>query len=456
MLSPTTTYIIHTLASNVVSENLINDNRIEVDFVNNIITNLSLVRNMKEQIEDDGSFISSFCRTSHTIDRTLAVINSYKKGYFESILDKIKTDIVLVTCWNSFSIPFIRFLLDNGKKVVIGGVLCNSYPFEHIRNLIGNTNNLMIVRGFVDLTTDLYSLIEKWKDVEITNNDFKTMWYATKDHIKDNINIARTIKGNQIFYTVVFNNGCWYKKCTFCNIEDQCEINFIRDIDKDTLVEYILQNLREYKTKGLYINNPYLIFTDKVKYVLGRLRQEGIEIAIQTGITLLNNKRYIDNLNRYTTEIRVGLESCSDFSLAYINKGYGWKEIKESTDTITKNLAKHVKIRYLYIMDLAEKNREGVLENYRRLDTLEERFKDFDFLWFPRNLHIFKDAQIHKNKDFIKITQNSPNVSGIWTVYNYLSKFFEVNIPESVVVPFERYDDSGKLLPSDYYIRRMH
>jgi hypothetical protein len=62
--------------------------------------------------------------------------------------------------------------------VIIGGSLLNSYTFQEIRDIVfliaekKYMKNLMIVKGYVDLTTDLYKMVREWKDVEITENDF--------------------------------------------------------------------------------------------------------------------------------------------------------------------------------------------------------------------------------------------------------------------------------------------
>ena len=280
------------------------------------------------------------------------------------------------------------------------------------------------------------------------------MWDATKDHVKKQISMIKTFKGKEsigIFYIVMFDNSCWYKKCTFCNVENHKIINTIKGVDKDKVFESLLLNLEQYKTRNLYIGDPFFVFTDDKKYILERLRNRGIRVAIATGIQSLMNREYIDNLNRYVNEIRVGIESCSDFSLSYINKGYGWNDIQHAMSNIINHLSKGIYHRWLYIADLAERNKAGVIENYRRLDYMQSTFRKagFDFDWIPRHLIIFPSTEVSKNTEYIRITKNNPNVSGIWAVYNHMKQYFDVNISESLVIPFERYDESGKLLPSD-------
>jgi len=466
MLSPTTSYIIHTAASNVISENLIQDKRINPHFNNVILSIHSYVDKIRkralEVMKDDESPIATFCKYSASIERTYSVLQAYSKGYFDMICRNIKTDIVLVTCWNSFSLPFIKFLLEHNKKVVIGGVLCNSYEFSHIRESLIDIglnpsllDNLIIVKGYVDVTTDLYKIIMDWKDTEIKENDFSTIWHCRSDYIKDNLNIFRAFKQRPIWYTVVFDNSCWYNKCTFCNIDHAKRKNFIKNIEVDELINELLLNLKEYQTDLLFINDPYFIFTPRNKYILNKLKENGIKTAIQTGINLLRNKKYLKNINNYIDELRIGLESCSDFALSYINKGYDWNGVIESINMMRDELSSDVMLRYLYIMDLAETSKDSVLQNYNRMVQVKEMLveKRFDFAFFPRNLHMFKDIDIQETTKYIKLSENSDRVSGIWKVYNYLEKHgFEVNVPEDIVLPYERCDEYGDFLPSDYEI----
>lgn len=466
MLSPTTSYIIHTAASNIISENLIRDDRIEVQFDNRILSIFSHVKKLRQlaidKMSDNDSPVATFCKYSSSIERTYSVLKAYSTGYFESILKNIQSDIILVTCWNSFSLPFIKFLLNNNKRVVIGGVLCNSYSFDHIRASlisIGTPNelmkNLIIVKGYVDLTTDIYKIIKEWKDVTIKENAFETMWECSSDYIKKSLMVLKLIRPRPFWYTVVFDNSCWYKKCTFCNIDKIKKIDFIENISVDNLYNNLIRNLNEYETDQLFINDPYFTFDDKKRKLLGKLRSAGIKIAILTGINLLKNQNYLNDIKTYVTELRIGLESCSDFSLSYINKGYDWNDVLKAVNLMTTILPSDVMIRFLYIMDLAEINKSSVLQNYNRLLQIKDMFisKGFTFTFFPRNLHMFRDIDIEETTKYIKLLPDSKKVSGIWRVYSFLESYgFEINVPKDIVLPYQRYDNDGKVLESDYDI----
>lgn len=462
LLSPTSNYIIHTNASNVLSENLLRDERIEVHFNRTLITLVESARKLKENVKGlltDGSSISVFCKYSATIERTYSLLCSFY--FFDRIESTIKTDKVLITCWNPFSLPFIKYLLNKGYKVVIGGVLCNSYSFDFIRNLLkkigtNNLENLIIVKGYVDLTTDLYSIIKNGKDTVIEKNDFSTIWECEKDYIKQTLKIVKKYRKNPTWYTVVFNNQCWYNKCTFCNIYSSPKLNFIGSVSDETLYRNISRNMKQYKTDCLFVNDPYLVFTDKTKKLFTRLRKGGKKIAIQTGITLLKDKDYLKDINEYVDEIRIGLESCSDFSLQYINKGYRWIDVKESMNQMIKYLRKDIALRYLYIMDLVATDRRDIIRNYTKIFVLKMKLFENgfeNFLYFPRNLHLFPDVRMSKKTKFLEICSSDDNrLSGIWKIYRYLDIFINIEVPEEIVLPYKRFDMDGNVLPSDYHI----
>lgn len=463
LLSPTSNYIIHTNASNVLSENLLRDDRIEVYFNRTLITlvenGIKLKEKVKSLLSDRGSSISVFCKYSNTIERTYSLLCSFY--FFDRIESTIKTDTVLITCWNLFSLPFVKYLLNRGYKVVIGGVLCNSYPIDFIRNLLKkigtiNLENLAIVKGYVDLTTDLYSIIKNGKDVVIEKNDFSTIWECEKDYIKKTLNIVKKYRKNPTWYTVVFNNQCWYNKCTFCNVHSSPEIDFIGNISSEKLYRSISKNMKQYGTNFLFVNDPYFVFTDKTRKLFSKLRKNGKKIAIQTGVNLLKNKEYLNDVNEYIDEIRIGLESCSDFSLQYINKGYKWIDVKESMSQMIKYLRKDIALRYLYIIDLVSADRTDIIRNYTKISILKKIFFENgfeDFLYFPRNLHLFPDVRMAKKTKFLEICDSDDNrLSGIWKIYRFLDVFIDIKIPEEIVLPYKRFDMDGNVLPSDYHI----
>lgn len=455
MLSPTTPYIMHTQASNILSSNLKRDDRIEAFFNLSILSlNMGILKDRNHLIEKMGDHpLEIFLKkSSPNFLRILGAIHSNKNGFFDRVLSTIKTDIVMVTCWNIYSIPFIKFLLENGKRVVMGGSFCNSYSIEFIRSIIDH-KNLVIVKGYVGMDTDLYKIVNDWRDIEILSNDYTDMWCARNDHIKDYLNLLSKCRGlDNTYYSITFNNNCWYNKCKFCKLREGKEPNFIEHMEVEQLYDNIVKNLKSYKSKNVLVNDNYFVFNDQNKQVLKKLRRDGYKIYVLSGIISFNNKKYLEDINEYVDEIGIGLESANDFSLNYITKGYNWNDIKRSIGEMSVYLNRDKNIRYLVIADLVCEDQRGIIQNYKNMAIMKDMlhnngFERVVFSFTP--LQLFPSVGMVKETEYLKI--RNKDVSGMWYVYNYLEKIgVEINVPENIMMPFERYDINGNLLLSDF------
>ena len=454
MLSPTSPYVMHTQASNILSDNLQRDNRIDVDFNLGILTLQMEITKQKDRIinEMGNSPVEKFLKKS-TPNFLKLLGGAIASGNFDIILKTIKTEIVLVTCWNIYSIPFIKFMLNNGKRVVMGGSFCNSYDIDFIRTIV-DSENLIIVSGYVETNTDLYKIILDWKDTKIPNTDCINMWTAKNDYIKKHLKILSNVRrSDNTYYSITFNNNCWYNKCKFCKIREEKVPDFICAIEAERLYENIIENLNTYNTRKLLINDNYFLFTDKNKYVMRNLRKNGIIIYVLSGILSFNSKEYLKNINEYVDEVGMGLECANDFSLSYVNKGYTWEDIKRSIENMNRYLSKDKDIRYLSITDLVCKDKENIIENYRNLVVMKDMlngygFENINFSFTP--LQIFPSVGIAEETPFLKV-KDTENPSGMWYVYNYLKQFgLNIDVPKDLMMPFERYDINGNLLLSDF------
>lgn len=461
MLSPTTPYITHSQASNILSENLKRDERIDITFNLSILSlNMRILKEKNILIEnmEDNPFETVYKKPqmSQNFLRILGGMCSNTKEFLSHVDSTIKTDIVLITCWTIHSIPLIAYLLNSGRKVVMGGSFCNAYPTDFIRSLVPESNieNLVIVRGYVGVETDLYKIITDWKDVEIPKTDYVDMWTANGDHMKGYLNLLSKCRGlDNTFYSVTFNNNCWYNKCKFCKLRDEKQPDFIRNIDVDSLYENLIINLKSYKSKNILINDNYFIFNDKNKTILQRLRRDGYKIQVLSGIISFNSKSYLEDINEYVDGVSCGLESTVDFSLDYITKGYRWDDIKRSMENMNKYLDRDKNIRYLAIFDLVSKDQRDIVQNYTNMLSMRNTLYDYGFekVGFSATpLQLFPSVGLIEDTDHLKI-RNSNNVSGMWYAYNYLSKFdLEANMSFDHMMPFERYDINGNLLLSDF------
>ena len=464
MLSPTTPYVTHTQASNILSENLKRDQRIDPSFNMSILSLTMKILNEKnkvvERIEDGPlKYLCSKPQFTTNFLRILGGLYSNSNEFFRSVISTIKTDLVLITCWTIHSIPLIVFLLNNGKRVVMGGSLCNSYPIDVIRSLLkeaGTTSlkNIIIVKGYVGVQTDLYKIITDWKDIEIPEHDYTDMWCGSGDYIKKYLNLLTKCRDtDNTYYSATFNNNCWYNKCKFCKLREKNQPNFIREIDIDALYENIVENLITYRAKILLVNDNYFTFSEKNKAILKRLRKSGYKIKVLSGIISFMSESYLNDINHYVDEVGVGLESTSDFSLDYIIKGYKWSDIKLSVENMKKYLDRDKVIRYLVIVDLVTKNQNDIVQNYKNMAVMKNRLIEYGFekIQFSLTpLQIFPSVGIAENTKYLKM-KSSKSVSGMWYVYNRLRKAgVEVNLSEKLMMPFERYDTDGNLLLSDF------
>lgn len=471
MLTPTTTYIVHTQASSIMAENLMNDSRLNVRFNVDILTfNFNIVKEKNRIIEEIGdnprNAFEVYCQNSRqNLLRAIASSQSNSVEFIESSIKNIKTELVLVTTWTIYNLPYVKYLLDHGKRVAMGGSFCNAYSIDRIRDVLKNMGsteeqlkNLIIVKGYIGSKTDIYKIIKDWKDIEIPNYDFLDRWESTGDYMKKYLELVKRARGGMpTYYSVTFDNNCWYNKCKFCKIRDKVQPDFIKETSAQQVYENIAQNMREYGSTHMVLYDFYFLFTEKNKEILSKLRKDGFRIFVLSGIIKLMDQRYLENVNRYVDGLSVGLESTTDFSLNYINKGYGWKEIQESMEQMRKYLDKDKIVRYLTILDLIMKDKQEIIDKYDNLVEMGDRLTGYGFEsvgFSATSLQMFPDVAIIKNTNHLKILKDNKNStsSGVWYVYDYLGKHFGIknDVVADMMMPFERYDIDGNLLKSDF------
>jgi hypothetical protein len=471
MLTPTTTYIVHTQASSIMSENLLKDDRINVDFNVGILSfNFNIVKERDRVIQEIGdnpkTSFEVYCqKNKQNLLRAIASSQSNSIGFIEESIKTIKTEIVLVTTWTIYNLPYVKYLLDYGKRVAIGGSFCNAYTTERIRSILKNMGsteqqlkNLIIVRGYIGSKTDIYKIIKDWKDLDIPNYDFLDRWDSTEDYMKKYLKLVDKARGvTQTYYSVTFDNNCWYNKCKFCKIRNEVQPDFIKEMDAQQVYENVAQNMREYGSTNIVLYDFYFLFTEKNKEIFSKLRKDGFKIFVLSGIIKLKDREYLENINRFVDGMSIGLESTTDFSLKYINKGYGWADIQKSIDQIRKYLDRDKGIRYLTIVDLVMKDKEEILEKYANIVEMGDRLGEYGFTevgFSSTSLQMFPDVAIVQDTDNLKILKdnNEDTSSGLWYIYNYLDKHFNIknDVVTEMMMPFERYDNDRNLLKSDF------
>ena len=447
----------------IMTENLKRNKKIEPYFISKFLDGRIIGEKIQDQycyiLRNDDSPISNYMKRNSL--RVTSVLYTLSDKYKNEILESIKTEYVLITCSTIFSIPLIKLLLEHDKKIVIGGSVANNESFNSIRNhfiKIGtnedNLKNLIIVSGYVDLTTDIYKIIQEWKDMKIVENDFSTFYECYEDFLNDSYKLFKNFSGYpELDFCISFKNSCWWKRCKFCDMTHENEQDFIKNSSANNIVNYIKTMTKKQQTKNIYISDPYIIFTDKVLEILDQLKD--YNITAMTGVKLLLNEEYTKNLCKYVNHIKIGLESTSDFTLKEIDKGYTYEDILIAFDNLSKYSQHDKTIYILHIFDLPSLNVEDINENYRRILKIKQNMENKGFInvyLIHGSLHLFPNSKLIDSEYITVVDRDSNDLSGIWTHYNHL-KDIGVNIPslENLVLPYQRYDINNNLLSSDFY-----
>jgi hypothetical protein len=82
-------------------------------------------------------------------------------------------------------------------------------------------------------------------------------------------------------------------------------------------------------------------------------------------------------MNNYRFTMVLGLESCSDFALTSVSKGYTYEQIKSAFDNTYQNLSRDQALVVNTIVDLPHQNVEDIKQNYDRLLTIRNLLSEF-------------------------------------------------------------------------------
>jgi len=363
-------------------------------------------------------------------------------------------------------LAFVKSLINYNKKVVVGGSSTFIYTPDEIRKILIKSGaeekkvyeNLIIVSGYVDMETDLYSIVKEWKDHVITKNNLKTIWDAKNDFMLGYTRIMSSLYRTTI--NILLASECWWGKCRFCTHKYLPCIRFDENISVDDLMNYIRRMSKKYNTRGVFFNDSYIVNTPKVVEFMTRLNNEGYEIDIYTGILLLKNPKYIEFINKCNiNKIFIGMEHTNDFSLDFIKKGYHKKQIMETVDLMAKNLNHHTKPIFFNIIDVPVENEDQIHSNWNTLLDMRHRFQKHGSICYYNFalLRNYPKTEMIENNLLRRAREDqmdSENLIGIWNIY----KFFEdcgidlSNISKEITIPVVRHFPNGKQTKSDLYI----
>ena len=458
------------LASRVLTENLLRDNRFDVHFSDAIFkaSNLALNKTSDhaEKLFNENKRLTLFNFLCFPFIRIFFSTISYKEEFLKSIKGNY---LFYSGSLVAFDLALIYYVLQNGIKVIFGGNLVFNYSIQELRRMLtvmGATEehqkNIIFVNGFVDLTTDLYKILKEWKDTSITKNDFSTFWNCERDYIQDLVSMPgreyRTFLTKRRYSdfqaTYIFDSHCWWNKCKFCTYNKFPNINTIKNSNPNIIVNSILNTLSRHRSNSIFIADSCFLFNDKTEFILKKLVENHVEIFIYSRINSLLDKNYLEKLNKYISFIKIGMESTDDFALNYIDKGYGKAEIIKAFDKIEKYLRKDIFLSINMIADLPYQSKGDFLQNIDFICKLKEHMieKGFKirFAFSSLNIVPFLKSKMIDEKFFKVTTLDDEYVAGRSMVWKYLEKLgFDSKISALYTLPYKRYDKDGKILLPD-------
>ena len=473
------------MATRIITENLLRNKNLEVDFSDTPVT--TYASNTADRLYDEimskvalrsSPNVVSFLNQKYMVYNIFYVFMA--QGYFdEYILIDPDTEYNILTCLNFCDLLILKHLLQNNKKVVLGGPLINIGMSSHfIRKFMESLGvhpsklieNLIIVSGNIDLTTDMYEIIRNWQDTAIINNDYGTVYECERDFLKDLYEDTTSVPVH-----LGFSNHCWYGKCKFCTYRELPKMNFLAGQGTSTVANSIHSLINTFGSDHIrFIDSYFRSNSAQVREILDQVKD--YHITVYTGITLLKDKGYIEFLNKYVNCLLIGLESMSDFSLRQVDKGYTGRDIEIAVDNIIKYMNRDIFLEISIILDLPCKDPEDVKTNYGKIAELKERLthEGFRVAFHMNILSVFPNLELlHTKQGLLRNSDNRSDMD-MSTGKNYIINILRkcgmdraLQLPSDCVirddknahnllygyissdVPIVRHDVNGNLLPSD-------
>ena len=473
------------MATRIITENLLRDKNLQTTFSDMPVRAFS--SNIDTELYNgilskaDSRFppnIMRFLRQKYMVNNIFYVFMA--QGYFDEFIQADTDDEYHVfTCLNFCDLLIVKDLLERNRKVVLGGPLVNiGLSPSFIRNFLKTMDvpssrlaeNLIILSGNIDLTTNLYQIIRDWKDAAITENDYGSVFDCRHDFLEDFYPDKRSIPIH-----MGFNNHCWYGKCKFCTYRELPRMNFMADRRPIEISDSIHSLMGKFGSDHIrFIDSYFSSSSLRVKEILEQIKN--YHITVYTGISMLKDRKYIEFLNRYTNCLLIGLETTSDFSLEQVDKGYTLRDIEMAVDNIVKYMDKSIFLEISLILDLPYRDAEDLKANYRRIGSLKERLtrEGFRVAFHMNILSTFPNLELLHTKE--KLLEPSENRSqmNISTGKNYIISILrecgmdkplqlprqsylqdeqnEYNLAYGYIssdIPIIRRDIHGNILPSD-------
>ena len=473
------------MATRIITENLVRNKRLETTFSDMPVKAFS--SNIDQELYDGiltkaahkfSPNVMRFLRQKYMVNNIFYVFMA--QGYFdEFILIDTDDEYYVFTCLNFCDLLIVKHLLEQKRRVVLGGPLINiGLSSTFIRNFLRTmgvsplllSKNLIILSGNIDLTTDLHRMIRDWKDAAITENDYGTVFDCRHDFLKDFYPDTASIPVH-----MGFSNHCWYGKCKFCTYRELPRMNFLADRESTQISDSIHDLMKRFGSDHIrFIDSYFRSGSRRVTEILEQIKD--YHTTVYTGISMLKDRKYITFLNRYINCLLIGLETTSDFSLKQVDKGYTLQDIEMAVETMIKYMDRSIFLEISLILDLPCQDAEDVKANYARIAEIKERLTSEGFrVAFHMNiLSTFPNLELLYTGDKLLEASRDPSLMRRSTGKNYIINILRecgmdkpLQLPRQAIlrdeqnehnlaygyissdIPIIRRDIHGAILPSD-------
>lgn len=463
------------VSNRVISEILNRDDRIDAKMNSSLF--LTYNRSFKSHLDiyKNNPILEEKFKGIRYITNIMRLFESTKHS--KILIDSIDKDseCLLYSAGGSmYDFLIIRDLLQHGIKVLAGGSMFFFVTFSEFRKKLkkfgctrSELKNLIMVKGYADLTTDLYKIITDWKDVEIKSNDLSTILDCSFDYIQPIADIYEKVRhssGKRMtdlswqdsYVNFIFNNKCFWNKCRFCTYSTSGDFDCASDASPEYIIEHIVNTMKLYKANQLFIVDDYFLPTKKNTQIIKTLSEKhDIRIGIYSGIRMLIHKEYTKTIGKYCSHIKVGMESTSDFALEWTNKGFTNADIKVALDNIIKYADKRLTVQINLIFDLPMRDKEDIITHFQNVYDYKEKMITNGFnIWnySPKLLIVSKNDKMVDNKYLVDCSLEDDHVIGRMRLWKYYTQYglIDRNIALKFGRPIKRLDVNGNVLPSDF------
>ena len=462
-IAPRTDLSYVNFAAQIVSTNLLRNNRLDVVFDYILPIENELYQDKRENIF---RYYKLDIDESHFKIPFLYLKELLPGFYREYIKTTIDSEYVIVSLANlSGGSEYIKALLEAGKKVVVGGAAINVVTSDLFRKVLVEDmqvdprlvyDNMIIIHGYVDLYFDFYETIRSWQDVDIPIKDVNFFSFYETD-----FNPLAPFYNEDTYLTIFLFIGCQWRKCKHCwmsipNYVYKKNINICKQLNVSLIRKYfdICKQLYP-KVNQLYVADNYIAESE-----INFLKEVDVSqfdlLHILTGVKELLKENYTDKLFQLNKNMHflLGFDFLNEFSLKFMNKGYTIKDIfscidmmenkqqKYSTDLIVKGtIINDAPMDYKW----REKEED---ENLEKIINQISQFGIYNDLRYNQLIYPGSYLDVHTSKYYKKTISHleADTSGGIAQLIDFLNGYRNLAALKYYTKPFIRYDEDGNII----------